>query len=319
MNIFNLLKTKYFNIICYSLSAFFLLYFIIAVISSYFTSIDVHTKLNSMLAYCEQYNIKVQEEIKNNPSNEDTSISTEQLYYDGKTAILDAYKRTFYDSTSFKVNSNGLFDLSALGVYAKIEIDFAIDQFSKEKVYEEVKTYVLDSNVNKSILSVANSSCKRLRIDKKDKFYVTKNVSYKNSKITPNYSGVTAQESVDEERFFNESLYIINEETLEKITYFKVNKKNGQVKNYYVQAVLNPTSSTVEYSKCLQQQIKCSPPTFKSVTLTFIIDANGYVTSFNATDTLNIVLLMFNADAKTSINYVVSNINEQLEENYTGF
>jgi len=312
---------KYLNIICYGVSIIFFLFVLLAGISDYSNEKAFDNKINSMLEYCNSLNSSIENNKNQNEESDNIeNDNSEQIYFDGKTALIDSYNKSLINSNSFEVESTGKIKLSAiLGVYADIQMDILIERFNKEKVYEEIKANIIESNLPEAIIGQARSGVKRIKIgNSAPQLIITNNIKFEGTKIVADFTGagVTVKE---DEMFFNYNPYIIDEKTIKEVTYFKIKKVNNVIKNYYVQVKLDPIASTQDYGKVIAQQVGCSLPNFKSILLTAIIDAQGNLVSFSSTDIFSLVLSGFNANAQSTMTYKVSGINQENTFEYTGF
>lgn len=310
--------TKYLNVICYGFCIIFLLSSILVCFSNYSKELQFQKNINAMIEYCNSRNAEIQNG-KNDNVVDNESETIDQLYFDGKTALIQSYNNLIQNASSFNIEGSGLIKVSTIGgLYANVQMDVYINKFSNTKIYEEILTKVKETNAG-AITNRINTAMKRLHHYDTKSIYISNKVRFENTKLVADYENAQFVQR-QEELFLYDNLYIINEETVKEIKFFKVNKKNDKVKNYYVQALLDPVNSTKKYSLALQQQVWTTvPPVFKQVLITVIIDSKGNLVSINASDKFVIDLIGINSDSESSLTCSITQINEEIKKEITDF
>jgi len=307
---------KYLNLICFCVSILFFAFLVLTTISTTLEYRAFNNKIDEMLEYCNNLNSSISNNVSNNNNSSNDNIDiTEQIYYDGKTALIEAYNKAIEKANSLEIIGTGKISLEAPAkLSANIQIDIAVQRYSKTKVYEESFTKIIDTNVSFNLLGKANSAVKRLK-DGSDnaKVLLSRNVKFEGTKIIGDFENLSAQNNVNE-KFFNDNFYIINEETIEEITFFKIKKSNDKIKNYCIQAKLNSILATEKYKNIIAQQLGTNNITFNSIIITAILDAKGNIISFSGLDYFNFNFSGLYCKARCSITYKVSNVN--IENNF---
>lgn len=282
------LNEKTLDIFCYVFCVIYLLFVILFAINDVTIQNNINREIQNMLLHANAVNKKIEDNKFYNSSQEDDEIiSTEPLFTDGKTALLSAYNKTV-NSNSFYGEAVGSMSTTTMGITVKVSSFTQVIKYSPTKCYENRANILLETNAPSSLMGMindlANSGVKRQKENNMIKQYRTGKVYYENNLPVSNYKNSTIQNNV-KAPMIAESLYIINEETIQEITYFKIKYKKGVPSEYYVQAVLDPVGSTVNYKQIIREGAKVSSdPVYQSVVVTVIINAKGYVTNVTSID-----------------------------------
>ncbi len=105
--------------------------------------------------------------------------------------------------------------------------------------------------------------------------------------------------------------YILNKDTINQCTYFRVNRlPNGKIINYEVELKLNPKTSVKGYDEAMQRGGQLdSVPEFDSVTISAKIDTNGYFISISVDETYTLKKTL-SIKTRNVIEYNISGYNE---------
>ena len=311
---------KYLNILCYTVSMFFFLFVILLSFLNFFEEKAFDAKINAMLDYCNTFNKNLEINKSEINKNENENIITEQIYKDGQTAIIKAYNKAISEANSFSINSTGKITLEGpAGLYANIQMDFLLQRYSKIKTYEQIYSNIIDTNVPESIIGRIRSGLKRVKENNFTQILKTQSVAFKGTGIVADFNNNPERRTSETELFFNDNFYIVNENTIQEVTFFKIKKIGDKIKNYYVQVKLDALPSTTNYAKVIGQQVQSETPVFNSVLMTAIIDVNGNLVSFSCTDLFDLKIGGFNCKAATSFTFNISGINEENTFEYSGF
>lgn len=310
---------KYLDIICYAVCLIFFLFAVLTCFSQYFKEKAIEDKFNAMLDYCNSVNSSISNNIINGSNSNNSGSSNEQIYFDGKTAIIDAYNKFYVNANSFSVDATGNLILSApAGLYAKLQMDLVIQRYTKTKAYEELRVCPIEGNIPDAFIGRVKSAVKRLKEGVTNpQVYYTTNAKFEGTKIVADFTNAEYYTS-EEELFYNDYYLTINEDSIKEVTYFKIKKSGNEIKNYYIQVKLHPAFATEKYTEILSKQIGCSKLKFSSITLTAILDGKGNLISLSNFDQFDFSM-GFNCQASSSFTFKIIGINEPNNFVYTGF
>jgi len=313
---------KFLNIFCYVFCGIYL-FFAISVACINASIIDARENdFNNLISYVNSVNKRVEEEKLIRKSQDQNSGGDETpdtpIFSDGKTAFLSAYEK-FYNSNSFIAKIDGIMTTNAIGIDIKLSFAATAMRYNNDKTYNELLVKYLDSSSMQSTMEQEIQYGKQMyRIEDNRRFRETLRVARKNGTlIGTNYGQVV---SIKEFYPFAENLMIINEETIQEITFFKIKEKNGKPQYYYVQAVLNPETAPINFKNATAFNINdfhFGVPTYSKCVITACIDANGNLIGLTSVDTSNVnvtgpVVGSLTVPCNYTYSYAISGINEEI-------
>lgn len=309
------LNTKFIDIFCYSFCAIYLLFVFLFAYSISSKQNKIENEINNMLLYASSVNKKIEDNKFFNTTEKEEIISTEPLYTDGKTAIIDAYNKTL-NSNSFYGEAIGTMTTSTAGMTVKVSSYTQVIKYNQTTFYDNRANKLIETNASSLFMDMinelSNAGVKCYKSNGQIRRMETSKVYFENNMPKADFSGASVEFNADVP-IMAESLYIINEETVKEITYFKIKYKKGAPYEYYVQAVLDPHKATERYKEILKQGASLEKyPVFNSVVATVIINAQGYVTSVNAIDKSTIEKMGMDCPCHMIQTYTISGINEEM-------
>lgn len=318
---FNFIRSKkVLDLFCYIFCGIYLFFAIGYVIIDYSNKVNAQNQLNSLITNTNNINSRVDAEKKSKASNGINLSPNKQLFDNGKDALISSYNK-LYNANSFYVEASGTFVTTVMGVTAKAGMKIKTIRFNENKKYDEKLNYFISASGFKSFVEPqTNNGKKILKTFDNYQVYETKVV---NNQIA-DYSNARFFSS-DKEKIISENLFIINEDTINNITYFKIKKdRNGNPLQYYVQAEMNPSLALTDFAKFMEYSAESlKTPVYSKFVVTACIDKNGNLTSMTTSDKSVIVretpLGVKDCPCEVVLNYNVSKINEQIQFNLEGF
>lgn len=277
---------------------------------------------NDLISYVNTVNKRVEEEklIRKNQDQDNSGDNTPDtpLFSDGKTAFLTAYEK-FYNSNSFVAKIDGTLSTNAIGIDIKISFAASAIRYNDKKTFNEFLIKYLDSTSMQSTMEQEVQYGKQIyKLEDGIRFRETLRVARKNGTLVGTAYGTP--NNIKECFPFAENLMIINEETIQEITFFKIKEKNGKPQYYYVQAVLNPETAPVNFRNATAfniNEFKFGVPTYSKCVITACIDANGNLVGLTSVDTASVnvtgpVVGSLTAPCNYTYSYAISGINEEI-------
>ena len=320
---------KFLNVFCYVFCGIYL-FFAISVSCINASVIDARENdFNNLVSYVNSVNKRVEEEnlIRKNQSQNSNNDGTSDspIFSDGKTALLTAYEK-FYNSKSFIAKVEGTIKTNIIGIDIKISLAITSIKYNENKYYDEFLIRYLDASSMQATIEKAIQYGKQTYkvndiILKRDCL----KVSCENGVLSGyDYKAVT---TIKEAYPICENLLIINENTIQEITYFKIQEKNGKPQYYYVQAVLNPETATVNFKKASAFSTeKCDfgIPSYTKNTITACIDAKGNLIGLTCVDSATAPATgpgvgTITAACDYTYTYAISGMNEEITYVPEGF
>lgn len=305
---------KFLDIFCYIFCGIYLFFAVSFVLIDYSNKLGVERELQNLLAYTDSVNKRLEEEKKLIKPEDNENPPVEILFKDGKEAIISAYNK-LYNADSFYIESTGSFQTTVAGVTAKAGMINKIIRFNKEKQYDEKINYFISASSFESFVKPQTNKAKRvLKEYGTAKVYETTKISGKKA----NFSSAKFYSSTTEP-VLGENLYIVNEETIEKILYFKIKKdRKGNPVEYYVQAELNPKTALKDfanYMKFSSESLKT--PVYTKFIATACIDKYGNLIGVSTVDHSIIVkntpLGVKDCPCDVKLSFTISNINQNID------
>lgn len=312
------MNEKKLNILCYITIVMFFVYTIFYVIFGCVQLKREDQKLDALYDYANKINQQAEKEnliFKDDTKNDDEPI---ELLYTEKTklkALVEGYNKTL-NSNSYIAEVNGDLSLDLpLGLYGKVKMRNFGAKYSPGKSFVETINYVTDSSMAVNGILKSRSQYGEKQIIEGESIMAMRslNVSYINNQLISNYDGYSYEKS--ENLSILKHLYIINENTVQDVTYFKVKMKNGKPVAYYIQATLDPKSSTANYAQYISNPIG-SFPNFKSVKITIVLNTKGEMIAATSIDEFTASSEGFEFTATLTNNYAISCINEKIVKEY---
>lgn len=325
MNTEFMLNEKFVKILCKIICAVYI-FFAISFIFVYVNNVNNKERyFNEMVARAEEINKKIEDNLFFKDSNKNDEISTEPLFSDGVSAIISAYNKTL-KSNSFIVDVQGDMTTSVNALGANINVKVAtsskVIKYNNNKDYETMFNKLMETNAPGIIQGFVNESSnkayKTLRENGVINEYKTNKVYFQNNIVEADFAGCNINRNVNK-KLIIDNLYIVNEKTVLKCNYFKVNYKNGVPKNYYVQIDLDAKESAKNYAKVLEQNSNALElPKYESLSISAVIDAKGYVTSMIVSEKTIIKMDTLGGTycpCSSTYTYIISGVNEQITFN----
>lgn len=309
------INSKFIDIFCYVFCGIYIFFFFCFAFIQTQNNIEIQNKLDQMILYTNSVNKKIEDSKFFITTEKDEVISTEPLFTDGKVALLTAYNNTI-NANSFYGEATGTMTTVAMGVSVKVSTFTQVIKYSDNKFYDSRANVVLETNASGAILNMvkdlSNCGVKALCEDGQTYKYESDEISLKNNIPVANFSK-SKKINDNNTPIIAKSLYVVSEETILDITYFKTKYKNGVPVEYYVQAKLDPKKSTINYKNILKTGAELTEdPKFKSCTITVVINANGHVTSVNTIDESTILKMGSDCPCKMVQTYTISGVNETI-------
>jgi len=310
-NLLNYLKSKKFlDMFCYIFFGLYIFYAIAFVAVDFSNNKNMELKFESMLAYASEVNKKLEADKIINSKKNDEDFSQEQLFFNGEDAIISSYDK-FYNSNSFYMSGDGNLSVVAMGVDIKVKMNVVYVRFNPDKVYEEGTNKVTYASAFQS--TVENNTNKAHKYLRESSITTSIETTKYYSDGNPDYSGLTPKN--DDSPILPDNLFLINNETIKNISYFKV-KQTKKGLNYYVQLSIDCEKALEKFSIYMQKSADTlEPVSFSKFTLTACIDSSGKPTSINViADCVLHMSMMGGIYAQTNINLTltISGINETI-------
>lgn len=312
------MNEKRLNIICYTTIIMFFVYTFFYIILGSVQIKREEQRVDALYNYANSINKQAEKEnliFKDETTEEEDVV----LLYTEETklkAIIEGYNRTI-NSNSFIADVNGDLTLELpAGLSAKVKMRNFCVKYSQKKSFIETTNYVSDvSSIIAGIMRSRSQYGQKQKIENGNIQAVrTPNVTFSNNEMQANYSGYSYADSDDLSILDN--LYIVNEETIQEVTYFKVKMKNGKPSAYYIQATLDPVKATERYAGYIADPVG-SVPTFKSVKVTVVLNTKGEMIAATSVDEFTATSEGFNFTASLTNNYALSCIGEQIIKEYS--
>lgn len=305
---------KTLNIFTYIICSLYLLTIICFVFVDYNTNLGIENRIEEMMLHAESVNRKIEENLIFEGSNEDGNISTEPLFTDGKTALITAYNNAI-NSKSYYIEAIGsmTMNMQSMGISLKIATNTQIYKYSENKLLENRINMVLESNAgmfDSLVKSLGNNCVKTLKENGNNVRLKTSNVYLENNLPQANYSNAKREQNV-EQMMVGENLYIINEDTVKEITYFKIKYKNGVPYEYHIQANMD-IKCAEKFAEVIRDGAEAASIKYNSCTILAVVGANGNIKSLTAIDDATIDKMGMSCPLKQSQTIVISGTNEEI-------
>lgn len=312
-----IMNEKRLNIICYMTIVLFYLYTVFYIIFGCVELKREEKRIDELYAYAEKINKQAEKEnlIYKNDTSSDEPV---ELLYTEETklkALIEGYNATIWgDSFIAEVVGDLSLELP-LGLSAKVKMhNFAV-KYSSTKCYSEGINVVMDSSsaISGILKNRSQYGEKQIIQNGSNKTMKTTIASYSNGEFKADYTGCSYADS--DKLPIIENLYTVSEQTVQEVTYFKVKMKNGKPTAYYVQATLDPATSTKNYADFLSVAIG-STPTFASTKISVVLDTQGRMIAATSVDEFTASSEGFNFTAYLTNNYAISCIGEKIVKEY---
>jgi len=276
-------SAKKFNYITYLLITIFFLSVTISTIADITKENSIRMQFNALLKDVELFNSEHSSYLTEVPPPSEPSSLVE--YYSSQDALVAGYNN-YKEATSYYSEAYGRLTFSALNFPFEIDlwitnIQYTDGDFVQIIVAKEVGT--LFNGKKGGLISYYKKA------DNKVYNNFTWTVSKQNNKWVPHFTGKWTQQSIEqyEEEFGafpGTSIYDVTRRTAAEELYFnKIKNGRNEVREYNIQYKLNPVLSTKLYKNFLSyvlnivQQDFVQKVEFKKLTLSSVIDANGYL------------------------------------------
>jgi len=216
---------------------------------------------------------------------EETTVTDEDSFQTGEDAIVAGYEN-FENATSYYSQSYGVLNFNALSFPFAVElwitsVQYPDGDFVQEILAKEVGTFL----GGKIGLMMAYY--------KKSENIVYRNFTWEVAKVdgewVPNFYNVWSPQTVEE--YIAEfgaapgaPIYDVSTKTtVEELFFQKIKDGDNKIKEYHIQYTLNPTLSTklylsfIKYVLDIIQEGFVRSLSFKEITVSAIVDANGYL------------------------------------------
>lgn len=306
---------KFIDIFCYVFCGIYFLFALCYIVVDNQNTNRIQNELNNMILHANLVNQKIQENLFFNSTENEEEISSDPLFTDGKTAIISGYNKTL-DSNSFYGEALGNMTTTTAGMTVKVSSYTQVIKYNPTTYYDNRANKLIETNASSMFMDMindlANNGVKSYKKNGQINKISTKNVYFENNIPTANFSGAKFETNV-KVPMIGESLYIVNEETVKEITYFKIKYKNGVPCEYYVQAKLDPVKSTEKFKEILKTGANLTKdPVYNEVTITVIINAKGYVTNVTTIDKSTIEKMGLDCPCTMTQTYTISGFNEEI-------
>lgn len=313
------MKEKHLNFVCNFITILFALYVILYMIFAAVSAKQNEQKFIELNNWVAAINKKAEEENLIFKDENNNVENVEPLFTDGKTALITAYNNTMGANSMVATVIGELHLNLPAGTYGKIKMLTEVVKFNENKNEELDCSYVIDAT--KLILGtlIANAQkATKVSVDGEQKlamFQTDPNkVKLVNDMPTADFTGKTFEPT--DKLSILENVYIINENTIEEITYFKIKYLKGVPYQYYVQAKLNPVTAVTNYSNYIFNSMPSGSVLhgFSNVQLTVIIDNKGNISAITSRDEFQFESMGFSCSAVNEQNYAISCVGEEIKE-----
>ena len=210
---------------------------------------------------------------------ENIKINENPIFNNAKEAVIFAYNR-LVNYKSYDIDGSGVTNAEAVGQQVEVKINYRNVKFLDGVQMDENVRYETQTSFGQTeAAQYAYKNGQRYR-------RFGSNIRYSNGRYIADFNGSFSQyNSVVKSHPF----YIINEST---VTYEKMfsftRKSNGRIAYYKATVFLDTSASVANYAKDIQEQGGTSYPSFSSVELSCIIDPNGDLMSYTATEKMTL-------------------------------
>lgn len=251
---------------------------------------SINNKLNayeelyaSLIASSKEFNNNLFEENNSNNNNNNTQLD-QPLFDDAIAAINYAYNFTL--SNPYDIKVEGMVTATTMGLTVNVKVQGTQIYYENGAVLIETKRYEMNSNFGQTMSTLSyyeNNDCWRKG---------TSSV-YMNERgdLVANYN--EGFNFID--NYGSPKQIIVNESTIAKQVYFKINRNvyTNKIESYSASVVLKPTLATKGYAEQVKEEGGLdSMPNYKTLELNCIIDAKGNLVSYNLkenyTSTMNL-------------------------------
>lgn len=320
--VLNFLKSKKFlDIFCYIFSAIYLFFALFYVVSDYTTAKSAELELKNLLDYTQSVNKRLEEEKLLNRTDNDNNDDGKLLFTDGKTAIISAYNNV-YNADSFYIETKGTLTTELKGIATvKAGMELKIIRFNQNKHYDESLNYFISATSFASFAEKETNVAKKML---KENGAIQK---YKTTKIEdrkPDFSKAE-YETNNTDKILGENLFILNEETVKNITYFKVKKdKKGNPLEYYIQAETDPVLTSEKFVDYLGDSAESvEKPTCSKFIVTACLNKKGELIGMTVNTSLILVrdtpLGVKQCPCDLVLSLSVNNVNQTINYELIGF
>jgi len=305
---------KFLDIFCYVFCGIYLFFVICFAISDAQFNASVQREIDNMLLQANAVNKRIEDSNFFNSTEEEDVISSEPLFNDGKTALIRAYNNTI-NANSFYGEAFGTMVTTSIGITVKVSTYTQVIKYSPTKFYDMRANRLIETNAPSALMGMindlSNKGVKNYKVNGTNKHIESNYTYFENNVPKANFNGCSVTNE-QKSPLIAENLYIINEETVKEITYFKIKYKKGIPSEYYVQAKLDTKKSVEKYKDILKVGANLSKdPVFNDVTITVIINSKGLVSSVTAIDKCTIEKMGQNPCTMTQT-YIISGVGEEM-------
>lgn len=243
------------------------------------------------------------------------------MFTDGKTAIISAYNKV-YNADSFYVEAKGTLTTELKGIATvKAGMDMKIVRYNKNKHYDDGFNYFISATSFASFAEKETNSGKRILKENgtarrlKTKKVVNKKADFSNAEYDSN----------SDIKILGENLFIINEDTVKNITYFKVKKdKKGNPQEYYIQAETDPVLATKDFILYMGDSAESvETPTCSKFIVTACLNKNGELVGMTINTSLTLVrntpLGVKNCPCDLVMSLSINLVNQPINYEIVGF
>lgn len=305
---------KFLDIFCYIFFGIYIFFAISFVGADYSKNKNIELIFKNMQDNAASVNKQIEEQrILTNVSTDEPNF--EQMFFNGKDAIISSYNR-FYNADSFYMAGKGNLvinvDASIASVVINVGMNVEYARINKNKVYENTGNILKSASMLEgTIRPNVNKGTRGLREFDSITHYKSTHLK---SDGTYSFNGLSP--SSEPYVFLADSLFIINEETIKDVSYFNV-KNTRKGPNYYVQLSLDTKTALNAFSEYMMiSSDALEPVPFTKFILTACIDSNGLPTSINVDANCIIHMDMMGgiyANTTINLNLAISGINEKID------
>lgn len=261
---------KVLNAVTFCFAMFFMLYAILICLVKVDQQNQYDTIYTQLLREAADFNSKVENEHNTLPEDNGQENET-QLFFGAKEAVLAAWEN-YENYTTFELSSSSTVTSVAAGQQVNIVSSSTACKFEDGSFYNSLTKYELPG----SNFGMTNATEYYYK-DGNRYSRTTKNVTKSGSTLTANY---TTNYLLDENPCCTHlPFYIINSSTIMRELFFEVKYHpiTKKLQYYYASVELNPSTSTVDYKKIINEQGGLTDISFNSVIAHLILDPEGNI------------------------------------------
>lgn len=318
---FNFIKSpKFLNIFSYAFCGLYIVFVFCFALSSVIETKNFEKQFSEMMERANAINLKAEQYRQSNTQIDEEEQSIEPIFSDGKTAFITAYNNTV-GAKSVYAEAYGTSTTTVSGIDMELKLKYQCIRYNETKCYDSRNTLLVKTSAGalKSIIEgMANCAVKSMKENGSVYFYKTNKLYLDGEYPEANYSGISKSRD-DDAVMIAENMYIINEETVKSVTFFKIKKDKDGSPIYNVAVELDGQKACANFGKIMQTGAEATEfPTFEKNTISAIIDNSGHIITMTAVDKFTIkkeALGKINDCPMTTIlNYEFFCINEEITD-----